>query len=105
MTTDRAFVLGDESLYREWGYVAMSRGREENRLYVVMGDGAREDAGGAVDRPYEVDQLVRALERSKAKTLAFDPTDDIGTWDTDSTSAYRRGRGIHPPTSIECGPK
>ncbi len=26
MTTDRAFVLGDESMYREWGYVAMSRG-------------------------------------------------------------------------------
>jgi Ti-type conjugative transfer relaxase TraA len=89
MTTDRAFVLGDESLYREWGYVAMSRGREENRLYVVMGDGAREDVGGAIDRPYEVDQLVRALERSKAKTLAFDPSADIGTWDTDSLRSER----------------
>jgi ATP-dependent exoDNAse (exonuclease V) alpha subunit len=53
MTTDRALVLGDESLYREWGYVAMSRGREENRLYVVMGDGCgREEVGGAVERPY-----------------------------------------------------
>jgi len=67
MTTDRALVLGDESLYREWGYVAMSRGREENRLYVVMGDGCGHDeVGGAVDRPYAVDELVRSLERSRA---------------------------------------
>ncbi len=87
MTTDRAFVLGDESLYREWGYVAMSRGREENRLYVVMGDGARDEVGGAVDRPYEVDQLVRSLERSRAKALAFDPNGDIVEKDTKSLRA------------------
>ena len=82
MTTDRTFVLGDESLYREWGYVAMSRGREENRLYVVMGEGARDEVGGAVDRPYEVDQLVRSLERSRAKSLAFDMNGDIAAKDT-----------------------
>lgn len=84
MTTDRAFVLGDESLYREWGYVAMSRGREENRLYVVMGDGARDDVGGAIDRPYQVEQLMRSLERSRAKSLAFDPNGDIGEVDSKS---------------------
>ena len=73
MTTDRALVLGDESMYREWGYVAMSRGREENRLYVVMGDGCgRDEVGGAVERPYVLDELTRALERSKAKSLAID---------------------------------
>jgi len=87
MTTDRAFVLGDESLYREWGYVAMSRGREENRLYVVMGDGARDEVGGAVDRPYEVDQLVRSLERSRAKSLAFDANGDIAEKDTKALRA------------------
>ena len=38
MTADRAFVLGDEAMYREWGYVALSRGRTENRLYVVAGE-------------------------------------------------------------------
>ncbi|MPZ69908.1 MAG: relaxase domain-containing protein [Actinobacteria bacterium] len=73
MTTDRALVLGDESMYREWGYVAMSRGREENRLYVVMGDGCgRDEVGGTVERPYVLDELTRALERSKAKSLASD---------------------------------
>lgn len=85
MTTDRAFVLGDDSMYREWGYVAMSRGREENRLYVVMGDGCgRDDVGGAIERPYEVDQLVRSLERSRAKSLAFGPNDDTSGLDTTS---------------------
>lgn len=83
MTTDRAFVLGDDSMYREWGYVAMSRGREENRLYVVMGDGGgRDDVGGAIERPDAVDQLVRSLERSRAKSLAFDQNSDLGELDT-----------------------
>src|SRR5688500_12721901 len=38
MTVDRAFVLGSPEIYREWGYTAMSRGRWENRLYVVAPD-------------------------------------------------------------------
>lgn len=85
MTADRVFVLGDDSLYREWGYVAMSRGREENRLYVVMGDGcSRDDVGGAIERPYEVDQLVRSLERSRAKSMAFNPNGRLGELDTPS---------------------
>jgi Ti-type conjugative transfer relaxase TraA len=92
MTTDRALVLGDESLYREWGYVAMSRGREENRLYVVMGDGCgRDEVGGAVDRPYAVDELVRSLERSRAKSMAFDPDGDIAQADSASLRAEQRG--------------
>ena len=46
MTAERAFVLGDEAMYREWGYVALSRGRAENRLYIVA-DGLepRDDTG------------------------------------------------------------
>ena len=34
-TVDRAFVLGSDELYREWGYTALSRHREEARFYVV----------------------------------------------------------------------
>jgi hypothetical protein len=46
MTAERAFVLGDEAMYREWGYVALSRGRAENRLYVVAEDlEPRDDTG------------------------------------------------------------
>lgn len=74
MTTDKAFVLGDETLYKEWGYVAMSRGRIENRLYAVAGvDLDREDTGGQVARPADpVSALTRSLARSRAKELALD---------------------------------
>jgi hypothetical protein len=34
MTVDHTFVLGSDELYREWGYVALSRGRHSNHLYV-----------------------------------------------------------------------
>lgn len=34
MTVDHTLVLGSDALYREWGYVALSRGRRSNRLYV-----------------------------------------------------------------------
>ena len=34
-TLDAAFVLGSDELYREAGYVALSRGRDTNHLYTV----------------------------------------------------------------------
>ncbi len=74
MTVDKAFVLGDETLYKEWGYVAMSRGRLDNRLYVVAGvDLDREDTGGQVTRLADpVAAVTRSLGRSRAKELALD---------------------------------
>jgi len=74
MTTNKAFVLGDETLYREWTYVAMSRGRNDNRLYVVAGvDPEREEVGGevaSIDDPLR--EVVDAVGRSRAKDLAID---------------------------------
>ena len=74
MTTARCFALGDDTLYREWGYTALSRGRKENRLYLVGGhDADREEIGGAVS--YEADGKVRAIQalaRSKSKEFASD---------------------------------
>ena len=77
MTTNRCFVLADETLYREWAYVAMSRGRTENRLYVVVGeDEDREDLGGQVTHPDDpLRELERALSKTKAKELAIDAAD------------------------------
>jgi ATP-dependent exoDNAse (exonuclease V) alpha subunit len=76
MTTQKAFVLGDETLYREWAYVALSRGKQENHMYVVAGvDLDREELGGQVagiDDPLE--EVIRALGRSRAKELAIDST-------------------------------
>lgn len=74
MTTNKAFVLGDETLYREWTYVAMSRGRNDNRLYVVAGvDTEREEVGGEVTTIQDpLEEVIDAVGRSRAKDLAVD---------------------------------
>ena len=43
LTCDHTYTLGTETLYREWGYVAMSRGRLTNQLY--HGPNATDDDG------------------------------------------------------------
>jgi ATP-dependent exoDNAse (exonuclease V) alpha subunit len=75
LTTDRAFVLGTDELFREWGYVAMSRARLESRLYVAVGEraGREPDLDGPGDRVQEpILEISRALERSGAKWLALE---------------------------------
>jgi len=56
MTCDDAYFLGDDSLYNELAYTALSRGRHTNRYY----------AG-----------IRLALSRSRAKTAAIDQSPDI----------------------------
>jgi hypothetical protein len=66
-TVDRAFVLGGDALYREAGYVAMTRARLRTELYVIASafdDGLAPDASSP--------GLVRALSTSKAKHLAVE---------------------------------
>lgn len=79
MTTDKAYVLADQTLYREWAYVAMSRGRHDNRLYVLAGvDADRDDVGGEVaviEDPLR--EVVAAVGRSRAKELALDSYDYV----------------------------
>jgi ATP-dependent exoDNAse (exonuclease V) alpha subunit len=58
-TVDRAFLLGSDQLYREAGYVGLSRGRLSNELFVV-----------AADRDEGLDDLVRPLSTSRAQALA-----------------------------------
>ena len=79
MTAGRAFVLGDETLYKEWAYVAMSRGKHENHLYVVAApDPEREEVGGQVETVKDpIAELTRAVGRSRAKELAIDVTEDL----------------------------
>jgi hypothetical protein len=74
MTTDRTFVLGSEDIYKEWGYTALSRGRLENRLYLVIGDNPLAQDLDMLGQPTQdpVGVIVRALGRSHAKTLALD---------------------------------
>jgi conjugative relaxase-like TrwC/TraI family protein len=74
MTTDRAFVLATDDLYKEWGYVAMSRGRLENRLYLAIGEHPLADE---LDTPHEpkpdaVLAVTAALEQPRGQYLALD---------------------------------
>ncbi len=73
MTSERTYVLGGSELFREWGYVAMSRGRLENRLYVVA-PAARERDEIAPSDPERspTSSLTRALSQSRAQTAASD---------------------------------
>lgn len=74
MTADRCYVLGDEALYREWGYVALSRGRDDNTFYIVAAEDpeARDLGQVRVEATDPIARVARALERSGAKTLAMD---------------------------------
>lgn len=77
LTVDQAFVLGSDQLYREWGYVAMSRGRAANRLYLVNAhDDDRDLAVAHADerKPPPLDAATKALARSAAQTSATDAT-------------------------------
>jgi len=77
LTVDQAFVLGSDQLYREWGYVAMSRGRAGNRLYLVNAHDNDRDLAVAhayERRPAPLDAATRSLSRSAAQTSAGDAT-------------------------------
>jgi hypothetical protein len=60
-TVDRAFLLGSDQLYREAGYVGMSRGRLSNELFV-----------GATDLAAGVEDMAESLRTSRAQSLALD---------------------------------
>ena len=73
-TVDRAFVLGSDDLYREWGYTALSRHRDEARFYLVS-PGSSERALADADRDPLLDRLETLFGTSHAKTLATDAVD------------------------------
>jgi len=81
MTTDRAFVLATDDLYKEWGYVAMSRGQLENRLYLAIGE---HPLAGDLDMPWEArpDEalaVTAALEQPRGQHLALDQLTSTAT--------------------------
>lgn len=75
-TVDRLLVYGDDRLYRESGYVALSRGRDHNQLYVVTSrDTDLDSHPGALEPTEAIGHVGRALMRSAAKTMATDDAD------------------------------
>jgi hypothetical protein len=80
-TVDRAFVLASEGMSREWAYVALSRGRLCNRLYVAAqpDDERAEFAPTDPERRDPIERLAAALRDSDAQVLAIDTGNpDVG---------------------------
>jgi len=80
MTCEQALLLGSDALYREAGYVGLSRGRQRNDLHLVdrpaSDDPAREDCHSPKRPQPEVEDALtavrRALVRSRAQALALE---------------------------------
>jgi Ti-type conjugative transfer relaxase TraA len=78
MTSSHAFVLGSDSIYREWGYVSMSRGRGTNRLYAVadgLDVGETHEPSPRRRAPRRSLALVHALRRVERTSLAVERGD------------------------------
>jgi hypothetical protein len=73
-TVDRCFVLASEGMSREWAYVALSRGRLSNRLYIAARpDDAREEfAPVERDARDPVERLAAAVRDGEGQVLAID---------------------------------
>lgn len=72
-TVDKTYVLGSDDLYREWGYTALSRHRDEARYYTVSGGRTAASLPGLEPEP---DRLLLdisdELQGSRRKDLAID---------------------------------
>jgi hypothetical protein len=74
VTVERAFVLasGQARRLQEWGYVALSRAREETRLYVTANARERESDFHDLDDRDPLSRFSEALEESAIERLAID---------------------------------
>lgn len=71
-TVDRSFVLGSHELYREWGYTAMSRHRDQARFYVVSpGSVERALPGLEPDNDALAHDVAAMLTPSHSKDMAL----------------------------------
>jgi conjugative relaxase-like TrwC/TraI family protein len=98
LTCDATMLLGDDLLYRELAYEALSRGRIENRIYMshsTMGelDLRLEDGPHArtVERMDAIGILAAGLERRRNKHLALDSISSVAitAWSTNDLLAER----------------
>lgn len=81
-TVDRGLVFGTDELFRERGYVALSRGRISNHLYLV-GAAEIDDSTGHGPPPLAGDPfeaVQQALHRQGEKLLAIDTGEPLVFW-------------------------
>src|SRR5207247_7295619 len=72
LTVERAFVLADDQrALKEWGYVTLSRAREQTRLYTIESELDPDAPPHRIEPAGPVDRLAEALTRPAAETLAL----------------------------------
>jgi conjugative relaxase-like TrwC/TraI family protein len=98
LTCDQALTLGSDDLYRELGYVAMSRGRKANHLYVVGPAPIDDDAPHAPTLERNAQEILAGgLNTSRSQHLALDAADGVAfhLWSTtDLIAEQRRLRAV-----------
>ena len=94
-TVDRAFVLGSDTAYREWGYVAWSRARLRTRFYSCEpdADGDTAEHHTAADESYDAfNDIARVMQRSQAQRAALDLLDHVRPVGADAQMPAGQGR-------------
>jgi conjugative relaxase-like TrwC/TraI family protein len=75
LSVERAFVLADAHGHlKEWGYVALSRAREQTHLYTVANEPDPDRSPHRPEPASPLDRLAEALTRPAAESLALDAT-------------------------------
>jgi conjugative relaxase-like TrwC/TraI family protein len=73
ITVDRTFTVVGPDASREWGYVALSRGKKTNRLYLTRPDRPEQcDHVAHTDRALQPNDGLGILSRSSVHTAAVD---------------------------------
>ena len=89
-TVDRCFILGDDGdLDHQAGYAALSRGRLENRLYVLQREN---DLDGPAAEVVIDDHVISELSRDRSHRLASEFLEQ-----TDTVARYPEAAEIEPP--------
>jgi hypothetical protein len=73
-TFDRAYVLGSDEAYREWGYTALSRHRQVSTFYITTPRPFL-NTPGLPDLDTPVERAASLLGNERRKELAFDLTE------------------------------
>ena len=90
-TVDRGLVLGTDELFHERGYVALSRGRISNHLY-LLGAAEIDNSTGHGPPPLAgepVEAVQQALHRQDDKRLAIDTGEPLALWTIEDLVAER----------------
>jgi AAA domain len=73
LTVERAFVLADgRGALKEWGYVALSRSREQTRVYTIANQLEPDAPPHRPEPAGPIDRLAEALARTATESLAAD---------------------------------